>query len=66
MKRLKLFAAGADLLENSMSPPVKEYPDTHGVGLRFAGETRSGQRFYAQILVKKGGGKYLMSTFPSN
>lgn len=67
VKRLKFFAASADLIKNSRNHPVTiENPHRRGELLhRFAGLTKEGELFYVQIKEdRRNSAKYFMSCFP--
>ena len=67
VRRLKFFAAAVELIKNSRNHPVTvENPHKKGELLhRFAGLTKEGELFYAQIKEdRRSGNKYFMSCFP--
>lgn len=69
MRRLKFFAAGIELIQNSkFEPKSKENPNNANELLhRFAGSTKEKELFFVQIKEdKKTDQKYLISIFPGN
>lgn len=67
VRRLKFFAAAVELIKNSRNHPVTiENPHRSGELLhRFAGITKEGELFYAQVKEdRRSGAKYFMSCFP--
>ena len=68
MRRLKFYAAGLELIQNSRFEPItKKNPNKSGEILhRFAGSSREKELFYVQIKENKHTGqKYLISIFPA-
>ena len=67
VRRLKYFPAAVELIKNSRNHPITtENPHKQGEILhRFAGLTKEGELFYAQIKEnRRSSAKYFMSCFP--